>query len=191
MIDKAVGFLHRELNQYLKRQFQDEADFVVLSPFVDQDGSIPIVAEGVLLLNIINIEREGVLHHVNPVYRKQSGNYLRQSPPLNLNVYLMLASAFPAENYVGGLTILSEAIQFFQNQYVFTPAQHPSLPEEFDKLSLEIVNMSLQEMSHLWGALGAKYAPSIIYKMRMLTIDTAQIKEVRKEIRGTDTQLTN
>jgi hypothetical protein len=39
-------------------------------------------------------------------------------------------------------------------------------------------------MNNVWAALGAKYMPSVIYKMRMLTIDGSIIREFRPEISG-------
>jgi hypothetical protein len=39
-----------------------------------------------------------------------------------------------------------------------------------DKLSVEMVNLSLQEINNVWSVLGAKYMPSVAYKIRMLVI---------------------
>jgi hypothetical protein len=36
-------------------------------------------------------------------------------------------------------------------------------------------NLSFQEQNNLWGSMGAKYVPSVLYKVRMVTIDEGSI----------------
>ena len=50
-----------------------------------------------------------------------------------------------------------------------------------EKLTFEIFNVAMNELSHIWSGIGAKYLPSIIYKVRMLSI---QEKRVQKEVPG-------
>ncbi|MGV2481909.1 UNVERIFIED_CONTAM: DUF4255 domain-containing protein, partial [Salmonella enterica subsp. enterica serovar Weltevreden] len=43
-------------------------------------------------------------------------------------------------------------------------------------------------LSNLWSSLGAKYMPSVVYKMRMLTFDDTFVREFRPGISGVSDQ---
>ena len=45
-----------------------------------------------------------------------------------------------------------------------------------------MVNMSTEKLNNLWATLGAKYIPSVLYKLRMLTFDSSDLREYRPGI---------
>jgi len=59
---------------------------------------------------------------------------------------------------------------------------------------VEFINSDLQQLTNLWGMLGAKYIPSVVYKLKMLTFSSNTIVEEvpltlvssLKKISGTD-----
>ena len=53
-----------------------------------------------------------------------------------------------------------------------------------EKLTMEIFNLPINELSHIWSGIGAKYVPSIIYKIRMLTIQEEIIKKEVPSVTG-------
>lgn len=186
MVDKALNFVLGELDGHLKAKFGSVQELVVLSNIVDQDGSVPTEAENKLILTLINTERESAAQSANAFPRSPAGtSFSHVNPPLNLNLYLLVAAQF--SNYDQALLMLSSAIGFFQGKQVFTSQNTPTFPRELEKLTVEIVNVKLEELSHLWGAIGAKYVPSIIYKIRMLTIQEAWVTEEIPPITGIDT----
>jgi hypothetical protein len=42
---------------------------------------------------------------------------------------------------------------------------------------VEIENLSIAELSNLWGILGSRYLPSMVYRLRMVVIDQQQVVE--------------
>ena len=84
----------------------------------------------------------------------------------------MLAAAnYNAENYNEALKLLSTVIGVFQSQPYFEKADFPNMEAPLEKLTFEIFNLPINELSHIWNGIGAKYVPSLIYKVRMITID--------------------
>jgi len=79
-------------------------------------------------------------------------------------------------------------IAFFQTRTVFTPSNTPDLPPGIEQLTVEIENLTTTELSNLWGILGGRYLPSILYRFRMITIDAEQIEAQRRRIERTLTQ---
>ena len=51
----------------------------------------------------------------------------------------------------------------------------PEMDGRIEKLILDIENLSIQDLSNLWGSLGGKYLPSILYKVRMVAFDTEDV----------------
>ena len=96
--------------------------------------------------------------------------------PIHLNLYLMFASYFSGSNYQEGLKFLSKTINYFQGQSVFDHQNSPGLDRNIDKLVLDIQNLSIDELSNLWGILSGKYLPSVLYKVRMVSYDENAVK---------------
>jgi hypothetical protein len=40
-----------------------------------------------------------------------------------------------------------------------------------EKLTLDLNTLSFQDMNNLWGILGSKYLPSVLYKLRLISIE--------------------
>ena len=83
----------------------------------------------------------------------------------------MVGASFDSKLNKEALKFLSAAISFFQHKKVFTPVDTPSLDSSIDKVIFEIVNLDYKDLSSVFGTLGAKYMPSVMYKMRMVTIE--------------------
>jgi hypothetical protein len=43
--------------------------------------------------------------------------------------------------------------------------------------SIEMVNLSTDKLNNLWATLGAKYMPSVLYQLRLLTFDSIDLRE--------------
>jgi Pvc16 N-terminal domain len=176
MISSVLTTITQLLNAYLNRKFQNRTNKVLLSGLVGPDGNTIIKDESALVLSIVNIEHE-THRKTNAGYVHLNGGSIgQQYPPVNVNVYLLLSMLFNEKQYPEGLKWLSAAIGFFQSNPVFNHQNMSDLPSSIKKITCEIVNLSIQDMSHFWGALGAKYQPSIIYKLRMLSIQEGDIR---------------
>ena len=70
--------------------------------------------------------------------------------------------------------LIGSTIACFQATPVLDPRNSPGLDPRLDRLSLAMESLSLQEMATLWGVLGGRYLPSVLYRVRLLTIDARQ-----------------
>jgi hypothetical protein len=120
------------------------------------------------MISLVNIEEDRV--------SKQQENYVKtdvstkfKSPPLFLNLYLLIS--INRNNYAQSLTWLGHIMQFFQFQNVFTPVSHPALDPKIQKLIVELYSLNFEQINHLWSTLGGKYLPSVLYKVRQVTLD--------------------
>jgi len=188
MIDKTFDFILDELNGFLGIRYPSSEPHVVLSNLSNLDGTVPAQIENKLVLSLINIEREAAAAVSAMQMRPQNGEYVRLNPPLNLNLYVLVSAHF-GNNYAESLKFLSGAMGFFQAKPVYGREEAPDFPRGLEKLSLEMVNLSFQDLNNVWGNLGGRYIPSVVFKARMLTIQEGWITERVPEITGTETTL--
>ena len=176
MIDSAISHIASQLNQYLKRTFDLHEDIVVVSNILEQNGNVASHVNNKLIMFLINIEKDTV--PPNQVSNPSAGSdrVVLHYPPLYLNLYLMIAGHFSGNNYLEALKFLSNAVSFFQRQPVLNHQNTPDLDRRIDKLVLDIENLTIHDLSSLWGVLSGKYLPSILYKVRMVAFDSDDIR---------------
>jgi Pvc16 N-terminal domain len=175
MIHAAISHIASQLNQYLKRTFDLSEDIVVTSNIVEQDGTVVSNINNKLVLCLVNVEKD-----TTPA-RQQYGNAgadrsTTSPPPLYINLYLMVIGHFSSNNYSEALKFISNTISFFQRCPVFDHQNTPDLDRRVEKLVLDIENLNIQDLSNVWGILSGKYLPSVLYKVRMVSFDSGDIK---------------
>ena len=182
MIDKALIFIRDVLNQELKLSLELEDEPVVVSSLINPDGSPAASAENKIVISIINLEHETAVKSRQDYYREASDTGFGQvRPPVYLNVYLLISANYDSGNYLEANKRLSKVISTFQGHSYYTKQAYPSMQKPLEKLTFELYNLPINELSHIWSGIGAKYVPSVIYKVRMLNL---QEDRIDKEIPG-------
>lgn len=172
MIDQALSILASGIRDFLGQLPDltlDTQEVVRVCNVVKADGSldIPVDALGVCL---VNVEEERVLKTQQAVQVSADRSRLAHvNPEIKLNLYVLIAANFAT--YLTGLKYLSGAIRFFQAKSYFTPRNTPAMEAGMEKLVLELHSLNFEQQNHLWGALGAKYLPSVLYRVRLISID--------------------
>ena len=167
----------------LRKQFRLDERIVEIASTVEHDGSLPLQANNKVVLSLINIERETHAQSGGGI----GGNFTR-SPighePIYLNLFVMISICFAGNNYLESMKFLSNAISFFQRRPVFDHNNTPEMDDRIDKLALEIENLSIQDLSNLWGVLGGHYYPSVLYRCRMVAMDPGDVTDQSVTITG-------
>ena len=176
VIDAAIGHIATELNQYIRRTFSLSEDMVVVSNLLEQDGTVSVHVNNKLALFLVNIEKDTTPQQQVPHIRPGTDRSIESTPPLHLNLYLMIAANFSGSNYTEGLKFISAAVSFFQRQSVMDQTMTPALDPRIERLMLDVENMGMQDLSSMWGMLSGKYLPSVLYKVRMVTFDAGDIE---------------
>ena len=122
-----------------------------------------------MVVSLLNVERETSGSISAPVQRTGDGRYARM-PPLLLNLNIMLAAVFDGRQYAESLSLLSDTMRFIQSVPKFTV--------EGADYTIEVVNISTQDMNNVWTLLGGQYYPSVVCKIRRLSIDGGSIAVV-------------
>lgn len=182
MIYEALSCLTGEIDEYFRSKLKINEEKIVLSGIVNQDGTIAVQGENKIIVTLVNTEKETVSGGTG---QKFSGNVFSGSaPPLHLNLYVLFSAYFANNNYPEALRFLSFIIAYFQQKSVFNKSNTPGLDNKIEKLIFEMIDLNPDTMSNMWSTLGAKYMPSVMYKVRMLTFDESVIREFRPAISG-------
>lgn len=172
MINETLKFLLDEVNQFLSLKLGVNTDpRVVLGNVTkamdtDSGGTNSLSNKGIL--SLVNVEEDRLARQQENVVRSENG-VIYKSPPIYLNLYVIFA--INRTEYSESLKWLAFIIQFFQYQKVFTPLSHPALDPKIQKIVLDLHSMSFEQINHMWSILGGKYLPSVLYKIRQITVD--------------------
>ncbi|UOQ52072.1 DUF4255 domain-containing protein [Hymenobacter cellulosivorans] len=162
-----MSFFVDELNVYLQSVARSPEGKAVLSSYVTHEGSVVTLNQNKLCVTLINLEQETATRNA-PAGKSAAGTSARLNPAIKLNLYVLCAANFT--DYLEGLKFISYTLAFFQDRNVFTPQNSPRLDAGFDKLIVELERTGYDEWSKVWGMLGGKYLPGVIYKLRMVPV---------------------
>lgn len=169
MIDAALTQITSQLNVHLRHRFQVNEDLAVLSNLLEQNGTlVPLIANK-LVLFLVGVEQDAYAHRAIGMGLNAQAQ-LRGTEPVFLNLLMMCAANFSGSNYPEALKFLSGAIHFFHERSVLDHQNTPALDPRLDKLVINIENLSSAEMHSLWGIHSGRYLPSVLYRIRMVSI---------------------
>ena len=182
MIGQIVNIVADELNAYFRsfgREGLNNQQRVTLETLVNQEGRVSSSLNDSIVMSVINIEEDRVSRSWDKHRQRIDGRVEVLKPELKLNIYLLFVAYYPNtaqgnttdnELYRQGLDDLALIIQFFQSRNVLDASNTPALPARVGKLIFEMNSLTFEQQNHLWGSLGAKYLPSVLYKMRLIVI---------------------
>lgn len=170
MIDTVLQFTANSLDQFVRNQFGLNESKVLINNLIEADGSVPKPNQNKLVISMINIAQETNRQFYVRNQRLSDGTFSNVRRPERYNIDLLVSSSF--DDYTETLKFLNSGIQFFQINPVVNSSSYSNLPEGIDRLEFEVEKISYFEMHNLWSAMGAKYVPSVIYKMRLITIES-------------------
>lgn len=174
-----MSFLAAEINKFIGNKDHHYRNQVVslVSDLVDHKGEptfpklVDELAGDYLLLTLINVEEEVIGKAQQPYFKRPDQTVDLLNPELKVNLYILVtgvSSKDEKERYINALRLLSYGIGCFQYRKVFDRVNAPALPQQVEKLVVELVSPTFEQQNHIWGGLGAKYQPSVIYKLKLL-----------------------
>lgn len=173
MLYRSLVHITQLLNDYLKLRFGLTGDIAHLASPKESENMLPTNR---IVLSMINIERETVSGISFNRQQVGSGQFKQSAPAWQLNVYILFVALFQDKQYEEGLQILSGVLAFIQKNHLIV------LQESGITVSVDPVNLSFHELSNVWSICGGIYRPSIVCKLRALTIDENEISDMSAAI---------
>ena len=176
MIDKAILLLRDELQSYIS--FRDASVNVVIDNIGLFETSKGDTLANNIIITVVNIEEESTLKNQSAIRRPIADRAIYQNPPIYLNLYVLLTSNYSGNDYPLALKRLSYIIQFMQSKNSFSASSSvtgTSLdmgdPEIAGlRFTMELYTLTFEQINHLWGSLGGRQSPFVMYKLRLVSI---------------------
>ncbi len=189
MIYNALNSITKKINDYLNMKYSGNGNsYIQLCNLYDHSGGLEVNDSNKIIVSLVNIEKENVFGASHTFLSNQNGKHGKINPAININLYVLFSSVFSGENYSEGLKFISSVIEFFQSNLVMDHSNTAMLNSGIQRLTFEMVNLGFQELGQLWGVIGGKYMPSVLYKVRMLSFDQ---EHIQSEISSIDNLRTN
>ncbi|SDD10531.1 DUF4255 domain-containing protein [Pedobacter soli] len=179
MINAALDFFSKEINGYLNHVANTTNDEYIVVSSIVSDGKLAI-PEKTMGITLMNIEEDRALKDQRVSVKNMFGDIETRNPDIYLNLYVLISANFnsagtesPTLDYLEGLKRLSQVIAFFQGKNVFTQANSPllaTIDKNIERLSAELFSFNFEQMNHFWSIIGHSYLPSVLYKIRMITV---------------------
>jgi len=162
------------------------------------DGDEFLETKSSIVLSVVNIQEDKTLKNQSVYNVKKIDKTVEivAHPPQYLNISLLFTSYSKEQTkYLDGLEKLQNIIEYFQinNSFYFenitktliTYFSYKNLTaaqkENYSKITLMSVSLTMEQLNQMWSYLGSKYMPSILFEMRVLPIQKNAI-EVKKAI---------
>lgn len=169
MIYEILQIITDELNDYLNENTVALANIADANAEGNSPGSFPDIS-----LSLINLKEEFTLKNVpNNYVNGTSVTY--KNPKIYLNLFVLFS--INKSTYTESLKSLTKVIAFFQGKKVFTHAN-----TNYDNIDgseniksfqfiTELFTPTFEELNFIWGTLGGKQNPSVLYKITLLEIE--------------------
>lgn len=184
--------------EFIKTRLDPNHTFIELANIATLcDNDEFITSSFPIIMSVINIEEDKLMRNPN-VYKPtiESGNLAHYNqltnPILHLNIYLLFSiyeKKGATNKYLDLFDYLESVIHAFQIKNVFTKSD--GIPANTEKIVLEMISLSMENLSQMWSFLGNKYMPSVLYKMRITSIAPAVSEETIFPINSFEIQKLN
>lgn len=168
MINKVLTVLKDRLN-LPKIGLQDQAGEIAVIGNIAKHEDDTSNLDNKVVITLLSVEEESTMKNT-PRYLKfnESENIMeRESQPAYLNLYVMIAAN--KNMYDGALVNISKVIEIFQANNVLK--YNAVNDEENDFIfRIELHSVPFDQLSYIWGLLGGKIMPSVLYKISVVKI---------------------
>lgn len=191
MIRTTLKFIQNELDAYMVEREQDPAQYsaghiVDLKSIVSPGGEVNLDDNFHITIMLVGLEEERREGKRPRFVEREDKKILKLNPPIEIDLFVLFLAH--QSNYETALRDLSDVVGFFQANAVFDEQRFPSLNSTvsdpvnkpwrlIEKLIFNLYSLSFEQQNNLWAMLGSKYIPSVVYKMKMLTVFDTRSKE--------------
>lgn len=181
MVYKTLEITKDQLSQFLEIQFS-ESDMVVLENISKVDDNTITTMNNKVVLTLLTMQEEAALKNI-PNVRFKDGKTQYRNTPVHAHLFVLITAN--RDSYQKSLAALSSVVAYFQHKRVFTNQNSPispTIPTLSDitsfKFTVELFSQTFEQHNHIWGALGGKSLPSVLYKISIVSIEQDVIQDM-------------
>lgn len=173
MINKVLTVLKDRLN--LPNGLQDQAGEIAVVGNIAKHEDDTSNLDNKVVITLLSVEEESTMKNTPRYLKFNESDHImeRESQPAYLNLYVMIAAN--KNMYDGALVNISKVIEIFQTNNVLK--YNAVSDDESDFIfRIELHSVPFDQLSYIWGLLGGKIMPSVLYKISVVKIVAKQEK---------------
>lgn len=124
-----------------------------------------------VVISLLSVEEESTLknrsRYQQVVTNKKPVRYDKESAPAYINLYVMVSAN--RNMYSKSLADISKVIEVFQKNNVLEYVDNGEPKNNFT-FRIELHSVPFDQLSYIWGLLGGKIMPSVLYKISVVKI---------------------
>lgn len=175
MIFEVLQIITEEINNFFNVEIDEKPVSLENIAFIDTETNDNSGTNNNVILSLLHTEEEATLKNILN-HQIEGTKVVYKNNKVHLNLYVMFSAN--RSDYTESLKSLSKVIEFFQSKRIFTQS-NTNFDRALDgmdkikdfKFTVELFSPSFEEMNFIWGTLGGKQYPSVIYKISVLEIE--------------------
>ncbi len=175
MIFETLQIITEQVNNFFEAEGLTQSvvleNVAILDSANEEDDDI----DDRVALTLLNMEEETTLKNI-PNTSVINDQVTYKNPKVNLNLYILFSAN--RDGYDMSLRDISKIIEFFQGKRVFTQANTLYNRANITmsgithfRFIVDLYTPTFEEMNFVWGTLGGRQLPSVMYKISMLEIE--------------------
>ncbi len=200
MIDTAISLLQKELENYLAPLDPSATVVVDNVGFLETTNGDKL--SNSIIITVVNVEEESALKN-KPAYKTYppAGAAVYENPAVYLNLYVLFTCNYWGDKYIYALQRISYVVKFLQSKNSFsygTASYQDAMGNEYSddpetvslRFTMELYTLTFEQLNHLWGSLGGRQIPFVMYKLRLVALSDRKVLRNVPLIREIDTDIT-
>jgi hypothetical protein len=160
---QALQYITAQLDKHLQAHYNNTESLALLGSPVSPDGAASPAIQNKVLMTLMSVDRSAAKAPISFGYKAAMEKPKDEAVIGNYTLYMLTSANF--NEYYQALDALDNVISFFVANPLSEPATHPDMPAGIAKLEIAMESSDALQMRSIWLALGARYQPSVVYKI--------------------------
>jgi hypothetical protein len=184
MLIQAMELIRQNLNAFIKEAIPlSNPEAVVLGNIAfstpDNPGTAGVDESAQIYMSLVNVEEEATFKNLDSVRQSEIRPLAYVNPPMYINLFLLFSANH--KDYTMAIKYLDLVLLFFQSNRSFSISRTPvaatgvfATPGEKENnivINVDLMSLTFEQLNHLWGSLGGKQQPFLLFKVRQVEID--------------------
>lgn len=176
MVFEVFQILSEQVNAYFQEIGLEDSQLVIDNIAMAEGTSDAAEAmRDRVVLSLVNIHEEGTMKN-QPNHHIRNDQVQYRNRVIHLHLFLLFSANRNA--YGKSLKDLSAIISFFQGKKLFTQG-NTVFDRDLDtmqqvgnfRFTMELYTPTFEELNFIWGTLGGKQLPSVLYQLNLLPLE--------------------
>jgi hypothetical protein len=180
MIFEIFQILSEDVNRYFRDVGLNDSEVILDNiAFVDGTSEVAEAMRDKVVMTLVNFQEEAALKNF-PNHSMGDNQTIYRNPIVNIHVFALFSANRTL--YAHALRDVATIMAFFQSKRLFSQA-NTLYDREISSMAavgpfrftVDLFSPSFEEVNFIWGTLGGRQLPSVLYKICLLPIQADKV----------------